>query len=108
MSQIAHDWFLKEWLAAVGESVARLEGETGWTHRIASQLVNRKIRWNRDHLDLAAKALRVAPFELLMHPDDAMNIRKLKAAETKLRVAEKRGGAQVVDDSPKVKRAVNH
>ena len=73
-----HDWYLKEWLAALDVSVAWLERETGWTHRIASQMVNRQVRWNRDHLALAATLLRVAPYELLMHPDDAMAVRRLR------------------------------
>lgn len=77
-----HDWYLKEWLAAKGEhaTVAWFEAQTGWTHRIASQLVNRKLRWNRDHLALAAKVLQIAPYELMLHPDEAYHIRRLRTA----------------------------
>lgn len=92
-SQPQHDWYLKEWLRSTQTSVTTLEAETGWTHRVASQLVNCRIRWNRDHLLLAAKVLRIHPFELLLHPDDAMHIRRLRAAvdeEARLRVAEGR------------------
>lgn len=88
-----HDWYLKEWLASLDTSVTWLERETGWTHRIASQLVNCRTRWNRDHLMLAARTLRISPFELLLHPDDAMQIRRLRSAvdqEARLRVAEGR------------------
>ena len=95
-----HDWYLKEWLDTLRQSVAWLEGQTGWTHRIASQLVNRKTRWNRDHLSLAASVLSVAPFELLMHPDDAMQLRRLRADEIKLRVAEKEHQWKGPDDAP--------
>lgn len=88
----AHDWYLKEWLAAKGEeaTIAWLERETGWTHRIASQLVNRQLRWNRDHLALAAKVLQIEPWKLLMHPQDANHIHKLlvEAEEYRLKVAE--------------------
>jgi hypothetical protein len=88
------DWYLKEWLGTLDATVTWLEGETGWTHRIASQLVNRRTRWNRDHLALAAKVLRIAPYELLLHPEDAMHIRRLRSAvevEARLRAAEDRG-----------------
>jgi hypothetical protein len=78
-SRPTHDWYLKEWLGSLNVSIAKLESETGWTHRIANQLVNRKTRWNRDHLALATQVLRLRPYELLMHPDDAMAIRKLMA-----------------------------
>ena len=86
-----HDWYLKEWLRSLGCTAARLVEETGWTHRIANQLINRKLRWNRDHLSLVASILHLAPHELLMHPDEAMHVRRLRAAaadEMRLRVAE--------------------
>jgi hypothetical protein len=92
-TQPQHDWYLKEWLAATSTAVSVLERETGWTHRIASQLVNRRTRWNRDHLVLAARVLHIHPFELLLHPEDAMQIRRLRVAvneEARLRVAEGR------------------
>lgn len=79
MAQDLHyDWYLKEWLGTLNRTVAWLEKETGWTHRIASQLVNRQARWNRDHFSLAASILKIAPHELLMHPDDAMAQRRMK------------------------------
>lgn len=76
------DWYLKEWLLNLRGRAggAWFEAETGYTHRIANQLINRKIRWNRDHLMLAAKTLQVYPWELLMHPDEANQIKRLRAA----------------------------
>ncbi|MGL5446573.1 MAG: hypothetical protein ACRDBL_04610 [Rhabdaerophilum sp.] len=88
MSKPAHDWYLREWLAALDCTVTELRERTEWTHRIASQLVNRKLRWNRDHLSQAATALRLDAWELLMHPSDAMEVRQLRAQV--LRAAEKR------------------
>lgn len=75
-----YDWYLKEWLATLRKPNSWFEIETGWTHRIANQLINRKTRWNRDHLALAASVLHLAPYELLMHPDEAMHVRRLRAA----------------------------
>ena len=98
-----HDWYLKEWLRATQTPVSTLERETGWTHRIASELVNCRIRWNRDHLLLAASILRIHPFELLLDPDDAMHIRRLRAAvneEDRLRVAEGRADYTAGEPEP--------
>jgi hypothetical protein len=79
MATIRHDWYLREWVDTLECSVTELRERTGWTHRIASQLVNRKLRWNRDHLSEAAFALRVEPFELMMPPEDAFALRRLRA-----------------------------
>lgn len=72
------DWYLKEWLAELGWPSARLQAEAGWTVRIANQLVNRRIRWNRDHLRLAARLLGLEMYELLMHPSAAKEIRRMR------------------------------
>lgn len=88
MKSVRHDWYLKEWLDTLDCSITDLRERTNWTHRIASQLVNRKLRWNRDHLSQAALALHLDPWELLMHPSDAMEVRQLRAQV--LRAAERR------------------
>lgn len=95
-----HDWYLKEWLPVCGVNAAWLERETGWTHRITSNLINRRVRWNRDHLSLAAQVLKVRPHELLMSPEEAMHIRRLRAGaaeEYRLRVAEQGSGYRSAD-----------
>lgn len=56
-----------------------LRAKTGWSKRKASDLVTGTQRYNRDALNEAAGALLIAPFELLMHPDDAYGIRKMRA-----------------------------
>lgn len=78
MASIRHDWYLREWVDVLDCTITELRERTGWTHRIASELVNRKIRWNRDHLSEAAFALHVEPFELLMPPQDAFALRRLR------------------------------
>jgi len=82
MASIRHDWYLREWVDALDCSITDLRERTGWTHRIASQLVNRKLRWNRDHLSEAAYALHLEPWELLMDPQDSMEIRSLRKSIT--------------------------
>jgi hypothetical protein len=79
------DWYLKEWLSYLGQTGVWLQEETNWTPRISNQLINRKTRWNRDHLRLAARLLRIEPFELLLHPSEAIHLRKLKASNKVLK-----------------------
>jgi hypothetical protein len=75
-----HDWYLGDWLRTMRLSQARLDALTGWGKRKTSELVSGKQRYNRDVLNEAAAVINVAPFELLLHPDDAMAIRRMRAS----------------------------
>jgi hypothetical protein len=75
----ASEWFLKEHLAAKQKSNKWLEGKTGWTHRITNDLINRNIRFNSDHLAAVAEALEIEPFEIMLHPADAAEIKRIRA-----------------------------
>ncbi len=81
--RIRHDWYLREWLATAGISQADLDRLTEWGKRKTSELVSGKQRYNREVVNEAAAILHVAPFELLMHPDDAMAIRQMRGAAQK-------------------------
>jgi hypothetical protein len=105
MSGITHDWYLREWVDASPVSISELRERTGWTHRIASQLVNRKLRWNRDHLSEAAFALHVEPFELLMHPDDAFALRRLRSDALKIAADDRQIWREQPDDLPEWSKA---
>jgi hypothetical protein len=81
--RIRHDWYLKEWLATAGISQADLDRLTEWGKRKTSELVSGKQRYNREVVNEAAAVLHVAPYELLMHPDDAMAMRQMRGAAEK-------------------------
>lgn len=72
------DWYLNEWLAATKTTQAELGRRTDYPKAKVSDLVNGKQRYNRDILNDVANALNVYPFELLMHPADAMAQRRMK------------------------------
>lgn len=78
MADPAHDWFLRQWLASTATTQADLCRATGWDKRKASFLVNGKQPYGREDINLAAMALHIAPFELLLHPDDAMALRRMR------------------------------
>jgi transcriptional regulator with XRE-family HTH domain len=80
-----HDWYLPQWLSSLHLKQADLERLTGWDKRKASFLVNGKQSYKREIVNEAAAALRIEPFELLMHPADAFALRRLR--ETALRIA---------------------
>lgn len=88
-SQPHHDWFLADWLKSLAVRQARMMELTGWDKRKTSELVTGKQRYNRDIINEAAAALNLQPFELLMHPADAMAMRRFRdsalqsAAETR-------------------------
>lgn len=73
-----HDWYLGQWLYTLSTSQAELERRTGWDKRKASHLVNGKQPYKRETVNEAADALNIEPFELLMHPDDAFALRRLR------------------------------
>jgi hypothetical protein len=80
-----HDWYLTDWMATLAMTQADLRRETGWPKAKMSELVNGVSRYNRDVVNLLAQVMHLRPYELLMHPDDAFAIRKIR--ETVVAVA---------------------
>lgn len=70
-----HDWYLREWLAATGKKQADVVGDLEWNKARVSLMVNGKQPYTRDAVNELAAYLNIRPFELLMHPSDAMALR---------------------------------
>lgn len=81
----AHDWYLADWLRYFDKKQADLETDLEWNKSKASLMWNRKQRYHRDDVNQVADWLHLKPYELLMHPDDAMALRRMK--ESALRIA---------------------
>lgn len=64
----------------LGKSQADMIKLTGWSKATASQLYNNKQDYNPAIVNVAAKALKVEPFELLMRPERAMALRRQREA----------------------------
>lgn len=79
------DWYLAEWMDTLGVIQADLSRETGFPKAKMSELVNGVSRYNRDVVNALALALKIAPHELLMHPEDAFALRRLR--ESAIRIA---------------------
>lgn len=81
------DWYLKDWLKTLQVSQADLVRKTDYPKAKVSDLVTGKQRYNRDILNEIADALNLYPYELLMHPEDAMAQRQMvKAVEQFVRI----------------------
>lgn len=72
------DWFLSAWLDSKVMSQADLCRATGFPKAKVSELVNGVSRYNRDVVNTIAGALHIHPYELLMHPDDANALKRLR------------------------------
>lgn len=83
------DWFLSDWMSAAQLNQPQLQKLTGWSKRKTSDLCAGAQRYNRDTLNDAAHALHVAPYELLLHPADAMALRKMREGGLQLAGSDK-------------------
>lgn len=79
MGQPGHDWYLKEWLATLGKRQSDIVRDLDWNKAKVSLTASGKQPYSRDDVNELADYLSIRPYELLMHPDDAMRLRRLKA-----------------------------
>lgn len=98
MATPGHDWFLKEWMATLGKRQADVVTDLDWNHARISLMLRGKQQYTRDSVNEMAAYLNLHPFELLMHPEDAMALRQLRA--TALRIA---ADSQKDDDAESVR-----
>lgn len=77
-------WYLREWMEFRGLSGRGAQAEmmklTGWSKATMSQLYSGSQDYSPKLVNEAAVALKVEPFELLMHPDRAMALRDVHAS----------------------------
>lgn len=76
----AHDWYLRDWFATVGmkqrDLVTKLDYQPAQAHRLWHSLQP----YRRDHVEEISALLNIQPYELLMPPEEAMALRRLKSA----------------------------
>ena len=68
-----------------------MQREAGWSKATASQLYTGVQSYSPKVVNEAATALKVLPYELLMRPEDAMALRRLRATAIQI----------VADNSPR-------
>ena len=84
------NWYLREWMEACNikgrGAQTRMRELTGWSKATMSQLYNGEQDFSPKILAEAALALKAETYELLMHPDRAFRLRRLR--EDALRIVE--------------------
>lgn len=77
---LSPDWFLQDWMSHLDKIQASLTKELGWNKSKANLVYNGKQKYNRDTVNELASWLGIEPFELLMRPADALEMRQLREA----------------------------
>lgn len=78
-SPASHDWYLHDWFASAGLTQNALVLKLDYPKNTAHRLWHGLQPYRRDHVEDISSLLNIKPHELLMHPDDAMRIRRLEA-----------------------------
>jgi len=73
-----HDWYLREWLRYSGKRQADVARDLDWNKAKVSLMIRGEQQYTRDAINEVATYLNIAPFELLMHPDDAASLKRLR------------------------------
>lgn len=98
MAKPGHDWYLNEWMASLGKRQADIVADLDWNPAKISLMLRGKQQYNRDAVNQLAEYLNLRPYELLMHPEDAMSMRRL--LDTAVRIAaEERQPYRAEDES---------
>lgn len=79
-----HDWYLKQWLDALNKKQSDIVRDLDWNKAKVSLTASGKQAYDRDDVNAIADYLHLRPYELLMHPDDAMALRRLRAEMIRL------------------------
>lgn len=79
MAEPRHDWYLTQWLGASHKKQKDIVRDLGWNKAKVSLTASGKQPYDRDDVNAIAKYLNLQPYELLMHPADAMALRRLRA-----------------------------
>lgn len=97
-----HDWYLSEWLKAVGKKQADMARELEWNKAKVSLTASGKQPYDRDDVNEASAYLNIEPYELLMHPADAMALRRLRQDAARIASVQNSDDSQAGDIDRKI------
>lgn len=72
------NWYLREWMQYYGVNQTEMRARTDWSKATTSQLYNNIQDYSPKIINDAARALNIATYELLMKPETAMALRRLR------------------------------
>jgi hypothetical protein len=91
-----HTWFLREWAEQARLTQADLQRAAGWSKAKASDVWNGQ-QYNQSIIDELAPILMIRPFEILLHPDEAFLIRRMRDASPRAVTSE------IAPQTPRIK-----
>jgi transcriptional regulator with XRE-family HTH domain len=94
------DWFLPEWMAALRVRPSDLVRETGKSKSTISDIVNGRTDYYRALVNEMALALHVTPSELLMHPDEAFALRRMRSDAVRIAAESQANWGPPAHDAP--------
>lgn len=97
---VGPDWFLTEWMKTLEVRAVDLVRETGMGKATISDIVNGRTDYYRVLVNEIARVLRIEPFELLMHPDEAFALRRLRASALSIAAEQTSPWREKPDDLP--------
>lgn len=100
MAAPRHDWFLKEWLRSSLKKQADVVRDLDWNKSKVSLMLRGLQPYTREEVNELADYLNIRPHELLMHPDEAHMIRRMRA--DMIRLAHENPELDVEDNAKKV------
>lgn len=100
MAAPGHDWYLKEWMNTLNKRQADIVRDLDWNPARISLMLRGKQPYTRDAINELADYLHLKPYELLMHPQDAMALRRFRDDALRM-VAESRDEYRASDDDEK-------
>jgi transcriptional regulator with XRE-family HTH domain len=72
------NWYLRDWMRTLHVRQADLVEKTDLNTTAVSLLCNDRQDYSPAIIRDVARAMNIAPYELLMHPEDAMALRQLR------------------------------
>ncbi len=75
---LGQGWFLKEWVAYADRKQSHLLSELNWHSETLNRLWYGRQPYRQDYVNQAAAWLGIQPYELLMPPEEAMALRRLR------------------------------
>ena len=82
------DWYLQEWFTTLGLIQRDLVTKLDYPPATANALWHGVQRYRRDHIQDVSALLQIQPYELLMAPEEAMALRRLRSAIAEVAKAE--------------------
>lgn len=96
-----HDWYLREWFASLGMKQRDLVTKLDYQPAAAHALWHSVQRYRRDHIAEISALLNIQPYELLMPPEEAMALRRLRSVIAEVAKAEPNADQIVAADKPR-------